>query len=259
MKRFPHKNGTWFKSNDADIYYEVTGDNTGRPLLLLHGGMLNIESFNGMLSCLPDSFYFIGMDSRGHGASTFTDSLSYHSLCQDVEQLLAVMNVEKIDIIAHSDGGVVAMKLAESRPELVNSLVLIGAQWCLADDDPAIKLYESMTPEMWIEKFNDDVDYYNKINKQPRFNDFLLAVKEMWLDQSDNSYPKDKVKNIQCETLIIRGDDDFLVPCDHAVQLAEMINHAHFANIPFCNHSVHEENPALVSSLIMDFYQKRVL
>lgn len=107
-----------------------------------------------------------------------------------------------------------------------------------------------------MEEFKNDVDYYMKINKEPRFNEFLLAVKDMWLNESDNRYPKEWVKKIKCETLIIHGDDDFLVSSEHSVKLAKMIQKSHFADIPFCNHSVHEENPKLVSSLIIDFYKK---
>lgn len=256
MNKFSHINGMYFEINNADVYYEITGNDKGHPLLFLHGGMQNIESFNGILKYLPDEFKFIGIDSRGQGASTFKDELSYEILCNDVKRLLSILKLSKIDIIGHSDGGIVAMKLAESNPELVSSLVLLGTRWCLENKDPVIDLYESITPGLWLEKFKDDIEYYERINKQPRFNELFLAIKEMWLNESDNNYPKDKVKNIKCETLIIHGDDDFLVSCEHSLKLAKMIQKSHFANIPFCNHAVHEENPEIVSSLIIDFYRK---
>ncbi|EPO3921714.1 alpha/beta fold hydrolase [Salmonella enterica subsp. houtenae serovar [1],40:z4,z23:-] len=254
MKTFTHKNGNFFKSKGADIYYEIQGDTNGTPIMLLHGGMLNIESFNPLLSFLPESYMYIGMDTRGHGASTFDGNFSYKTLCEDVEQLLSHLNIKKIDIIGHSDGGTVAMKLAIVNPDLVNSLVLIGAQHCLDKTDPAIEMYKSITPEMWEREFKKDVEYYNKVNREPNLEKIISAIKTMWLDHSVDSYPNDTIKNIICDSLVIHGDDDFLVSRKQTAQLADMLEKSHFANIPFSNHSVHEEKPEIVSSLIFEFY-----
>lgn len=257
MNKFTHYNGTYFISNGANIYYEITGTTEGIPILCLHGGMLNIESFNPLLSFLPKSYMFIGMDTRGHGASTFDGSLSYKMLCEDVEQLLSHLNIPKIDIIGHSDGGTVAMKLAIVNPDLVNSLVLIGAQHCLDKTDPAIEMYKSITPEMWERKFPKDVEYYSKINREPNLGKIISAIKTMWLDRSADSYPNDTIKNITCDSLVIHGDDDFLVSRKQTTQLTNMIKKSHFSNIPFSNHSVHEEKPEVVAQLITEFYAKK--
>lgn len=257
MNKFTHDNGAYFKSNGANIYYEITGATDGIPILFLHGGMLNIESFNHLLSFFPENYMFIGMDTRGHGASTFDGNLSYKILCEDVEQLLLHLHIKKIDIIGHSDGGTVAMKLAITNPHLVNSLVLIGAQHCLNETDPAIEMYESITTEMWEHEFRKDVECYNKINKTPNLEKLISAIKAMWLDRGVDSYPDDTIKNITCDSLVIHGDDDFLVSRKQITQLTDMLEKSHFANIPFSNHSVHEEKPELVASLIQEFYAEK--
>ncbi|EIN3722037.1 alpha/beta fold hydrolase [Serratia marcescens] len=256
MNKFTHNNGAYFKSNGANIYYEITGTTDGIPILFLHGGMLNIESFNHLLSFLPESYMYIGMDTRGHGASTFDGNLSYKILCEDVEQLLLHLNIKKIDIIGHSDGGTVAMKLAIANPHLVNSLVLIGAQHCLDETDPAIEMYESITPELWEHEFKKDVEYYNEINREPNLGKIISAIKTMWLDRSADSYPNEAIKNVTCDSLVIHGDDDFLVSRKQITQLADILKKSHFSNIPFSNHSVHEEKPDVVASLIKEFYEK---
>ncbi len=258
MIKFNHQNGSYMEFNNSNIYYEIKGREDGAPLLFLHGGMSNIESFNGLLKYFHHEFKCIGMDSRGHGASTFTNEFSYQTLCDDVEQLLYRLGIDRVSIIGHSDGGIVAMRLAESKPELVDSLVLIGAQYCLTDDDPAAKLYESITPEKWMSKFKDDFDYYNQLNKQPDFEKLITVVKKMWLDTSSKGYPGESIRKIACDTLIIRGDSDFLVSRAHAMELASLIDNSNFANIPFSSHSVHEEKPDVVSSLIIEFYKHRL-
>lgn len=54
-----HSKGDYLKSNDPDIFYETSDDRDDQLHLFPHGGILNIESFNGVLSCLPAGFSFI--------------------------------------------------------------------------------------------------------------------------------------------------------------------------------------------------------
>lgn len=70
MEIFQHKANTFIEINRAKIYYEDIGDKALPTLLLLHGGLNNIEIFNDLLKILPGQFRVIGIDSRGHGMST---------------------------------------------------------------------------------------------------------------------------------------------------------------------------------------------
>lgn len=69
MVSFSHSNGRTVGVDGAEIYFEITGNERGRPLVLLHGGMGNIEDFNQFVATGFDGFRLIGIDSRGHGAS----------------------------------------------------------------------------------------------------------------------------------------------------------------------------------------------
>src|SRR3989441_8837275 len=51
--------------NGVNYYYAVYG--TGEPLLLLHGGMGQIEMFGPNLTKLAQSRQVIGFDLQGHG------------------------------------------------------------------------------------------------------------------------------------------------------------------------------------------------
>jgi pimeloyl-ACP methyl ester carboxylesterase len=58
--------------NGLDMYYEVYG--TGRPLVLLHGGLLTIGlSFGAMLPALAATWQVIAVELQGHGHTADTD------------------------------------------------------------------------------------------------------------------------------------------------------------------------------------------
>src|SRR5689334_1535643 len=56
--------------NGAALYYEDHGDPAGHPVLLLHGGLANSESWLNLAPVLAAAGYRVIMvDSRGHGRS----------------------------------------------------------------------------------------------------------------------------------------------------------------------------------------------
>lgn len=253
MNVFNHEDGGYIINDDAKIYYEIKGNASGYPIIFLHGGMLNIESFNGLISHIPEKYRCIGIDSRGHGKSTFGRNLSYRLLQNDVEMLMDHLQLEKCSIVGHSDGGTVALRLAASKPERIEKLIAIGAHWHLAADDPAIEIYKNITPEKWISKFPDNVKHYTELNENPRFSELLTEIVKMWLDTSENGYPDGTVDNISCSAMIIRGDEDWLISRNHSNSLSDIINGSVFFNVPFSNHSVHEERPELIAAFILEF------
>ncbi len=61
-------------------------------------------------------------------------------------------------------------------------------------------------------------------------------------------------KNINSETLLIRGDKDFLVSSESIVELQTKIKGALFLNVPFAEHVVHEEQPQLIEIILKQFF-----
>ncbi|TLY12730.1 MAG: alpha/beta hydrolase, partial [Thaumarchaeota archaeon] len=57
--------------NGVNYYYAVYG--TGEPLLLLHGGLGQIEMFGPNLTKLAQSRQVIGVDLQGHGRTPLGD------------------------------------------------------------------------------------------------------------------------------------------------------------------------------------------
>lgn len=57
--------------NGINGYYETHG--SGRPMILLHGGLASSEMFGPVLPTLADHHQVIAVDLQGHGPPTSTD------------------------------------------------------------------------------------------------------------------------------------------------------------------------------------------
>lgn len=104
----------------------VSRRGTGAPLVLVHGYLGSRAQWRHVIGPLADRAEVVTYDQRGHGASTRTGRASDYRIDELVADAVAV--VEAIDagpvhLLGHSLGGVVALRLALERPDLVRSLV----------------------------------------------------------------------------------------------------------------------------------------
>jgi hypothetical protein len=83
--------------NGVNYYYAVYG--TGEPLLLLHGGLGQIEMFGPNLTKLAQSRQVIGVDLQGHGRTPLSDrELSLVDMGNDMADVLKKLGYNKVDV-----------------------------------------------------------------------------------------------------------------------------------------------------------------
>ena len=245
MNTFNHNNGKHYQINGADIYYEEIGNQSGTPLLFLHGGFGNIEDFNTIIPLLKNDYRIIGIDSRGQGKSTLGDKgLSYEILQKDVETILEHLQITKVAIIGVSDGGIIAYRLACFSTLKIEKLITIGSRWHSNNMKETKGILEKVTVPFWKEKHPETIEMYEKLNPLPDFNILTDLVVKMWL--KEESYPNEKLKDINCETLIIHGDKDNLIKRKFVFELSELIPGSDLFNVPFAGHVVYTEQPEIL-------------
>lgn len=100
---------------------------TGAGTLLLHG--YGSDSLSWLLNqpALEPLGALHAVDLPGHGnADADVGDGRIDTLAQRVAQALDAAGLSRLDLVGHSLGGAVAMRLARSRPDLVGSLALIA-------------------------------------------------------------------------------------------------------------------------------------
>lgn len=118
-----------FSSGGFSLQGLACGENTADVVLCLHGWLDNAASFLPIMPLLTDK-RVIAVDWPGHGLSSHRSmDAHYHFIdwVYDLVQLFEINKWQKIDIVAHSMGGMVASAFAAAFPEKVKTLTLIDS------------------------------------------------------------------------------------------------------------------------------------
>ena len=107
---------TYAPVNGLQLYYEIHG--SGRPIVLLHGGLLTIDlSFGPLLEPLAASRQVIAVELQGHGHTADTGRpMTIEALAGDVVALLDHLGIAEADLFGFSLGGLVAYAVALGAP-----------------------------------------------------------------------------------------------------------------------------------------------
>ena len=120
----------WLYSRDGlRLFSRVyAGPRAGAPTVLcLHGLLRNSRDFEELAPHLAERYRVIVPDVRGRGFSERDPDPAHYEIpvyLQDLEPLLGGLGVERTAVIGTSMGGLMAMVLAASRPNLVTRIVL---------------------------------------------------------------------------------------------------------------------------------------
>jgi pimeloyl-ACP methyl ester carboxylesterase len=109
----------------ATLTYDVRGELSNRPVLLLIGSPMGASGFPTLASYLADRT-IVTYDPRGVERSARTDGageLSPDDHAADLITLVDSLDVGPVDIFASSGGAVNALAVAAKRPDLINTLV----------------------------------------------------------------------------------------------------------------------------------------
>lgn len=138
--------------SETPFVAEVTGgevvgsfwgaDESGIPLLGLHGITANHRSFRGLAESVPNPL--LAIDQRGRGGSRdLPGPYGLVQLADDARDVLDAAGLERVIVVGHSMGAFVATRLAERCPDRVLGLVLLDGGLPLRPPPPDVRI----TPE----------------------------------------------------------------------------------------------------------------
>ena len=126
-----HLPGDYAAVNGVRLWYESEG--SGPPLVLIAGGPgFSHSYFHPHFSVLATSFRVIYYDAFGTGKSDRAHDRHEYAFARDVENLEGLrkaLGLEKINVLGHSYGGMVAQAYALRYPESVQKVILVDSSW----------------------------------------------------------------------------------------------------------------------------------
>jgi pimeloyl-ACP methyl ester carboxylesterase len=206
--------------NGLQMYYEIHGAG-GIPLLLLHGGLFNIDlQFGQLLPGLAATRQVIAADFQGHGRTGDIDRpLTSADLASDVVGLLRHLGIAQADVFGFSVGGAVALHLAIKHPALVRKLVVSSVSFHPDGDRPEnSEAVEALTVDA-IAGTPMEQDYQAKSPNPDKLQDLLDKLGQF--DAGFTGWADADIQGIAAPTLLTVGDCD-AVWLEHMVRFLRL-------------------------------------
>lgn len=237
--------------------YKKTGKIT---VVFLHGTGGDLSVWDFMEKPILDKGYsFLSIDLPGHGFSDrLTKTINMQDFSQSIKGILDKEKIEKIILVGHCFGGMVAQELGLMIPKKIMKMILICTYF---------------KPPWWAKYFNPLLSIikhfpFGPIKEHVNFAKFKntqdIDVKRLWSDISHvglASYLKiysgikdwnirDRLKSINFPVLIIGGKKDIIFPPKNQQELAKAIPNAKLILID-SNHIAPVSNPELLKKIIL--------
>lgn len=163
-----------------------------------------------------------------------------------------------------SMGGMVAMEAARQAPERVLGLALLGttarpeSEEMRAIRENAIRLFEQGRMAEVIEP-NVHFAFHPDHAKDPAlvsaYLEFVLRAGADQLIRQNRAViarpdARRHLPRLRCPLLVMHGEDDQLVPFEHARETASLVPHARLVPVPRCGHMLTMEQPAFVNETL---------
>jgi pimeloyl-ACP methyl ester carboxylesterase len=250
------------------IHYEEAGH--GHPVVLLHGGALDLRMWDDQMPAFTEHHRVIRVDARGHGRSE-TPTTPFRQ-CDDIAELLGKLGIERAALVGLSMGAGAATDTALEYPELVSHLVVIGAgtneptfrdPWILDIKRRLAEAEQRRDAPAWIELFlRMGALGPHRETMDPRV---LDRCRQMITDTVAHHVRPDAVPPhhvqgswerlpaLRVEALGIAGLIDAADHIDMVQRFVSAVPGARYAEIDGAAHMVNMERPAEFNALVLEF------
>lgn len=241
-------------STGVRMHYAEFGDPAGVPIVFLHGTSDSWYSFSPVLDYLPVHYHVYMLDQRGHGDSSSPQTgYAMADFADDAIAFMQAMDLQRVTLIGHSMGSVIAQHVAVKAPDRVARLVLIGSTTNPYTDDlvelrNATYALTDPVPDAFAREFQVSTIYnplpesfLNRIVAES-----LKLTAQVWQLAFTGMLADDAVaplEQIQAATLILRGEKDSIWSFAEQESLLARIPDAELRVYLETGHALHWERP----------------
>jgi 3-oxoadipate enol-lactonase len=248
------------------LYYEIEGE--GPWLTLSHSLACDLHMWDPQMELLTKHFKVLRFDTRGHGKSNVPSApYTLEALGQDVVELFLELGIQRTHWMGLSMGGMIGQTMALKWPQLFLSLVLADTT--------------SRRPENAVQMWADRT----KVAREQGMQGLLEITLKRWFTQPyiDANSAKlqkiakgiletpvegfagcssaiahidtfDRLKEINCPTMIIVGIEDHGTPPEMAKKIHSQIKDSVLHIIPDASHISNVEQTEIFNQHLVEFF-----
>ncbi|MEU8077945.1 alpha/beta hydrolase [Catellatospora citrea] len=214
--------GRYAEVNGINLYYETHG--SGRPMILLHGGLGSGEMFGAILPTLADHHQVIAVDLQGHGRTADIDRpLEVPLMADDIGALIEHLGLDRPDVVGFSLGGGVALLTGIRYPDKVGRVVSASANIRRSAIYPEMLGQQGQMNAAAVEFLKDTPMYELYQRVAPRPEDFPRLLDKIGAAMVKDFDFTDEVRGMQVPTLIVAADAD-MAPPSHFVEVFNLLD-----------------------------------
>ncbi len=262
-----------------EMGYRMAGE--GPALLLIHGLAGSSRTWKDVMPRLAENHTVIAPDLMGHGESAKPmGDYSPGAFASGLRDFLGMLDVPQVTVLGQSLGGGVAMQLAYQHPELCERMVLVCSGGLGREVSWILRVLTLPASEYWMpiifpsfakhagERVSGAVSdagiqaphlaemwrAYASITQAPNRHAFIRTMKAV-IDpggQSINATDRLYLATAM-PTLIVWGEDDPVIPVEHAYNAHEAIPGSRLEVFEGIGHFPHSEAPNRFLEVLEDF------
>lgn len=263
-------NGTKYAYSDSE---NSTSKGNKPVVLFAHGLFVDRGIFADQISALKKTHRCIAFDMPGHGHSGYQDAgWSLDDLAVDIALFIEEMRLGPVVFIGQSQGGMVGMRIAARRPDLVSSLVLIGTS-ARAEYPERLATWQSLRHTL-LEGTDGERDAaFAEVQNRVNGADWLKANPELVKKERAIMLGHDRqgitlaldaatlgreavtsiLPDIKAPTLVVCGAEDQATPVELSREIAGAIPGAQLKILPQAGHHLPIEAPLELTAALLEF------
>ena len=246
----------------ANVRVRIEGPEGAPPLILLHGFIYSLESFDAWAADLKRDHRVIRFDLLGHGLSGPDPQKRYspQERAAFIGDLMDALGLERAIVGGNSLGGLAAWRFAAAAPDRVSALILVSpgaypnqgvtdtplsppAPFALFLRNPTEAGVAFALQGVYADKSSlspEGVRRTAVMMRRPGNGDaYVESIEEFSLPD-----PAPLLKTIAAPTLILWGAEDKVIPVGQGAAMAAAIPGAKLIVYPGVGHVAHEEASA---------------
>jgi pimeloyl-ACP methyl ester carboxylesterase len=214
--------GQYAEVNGINLYYETHG--SGRPLILLHGGLGSGEMFGPVLPQLAERHQVVAVDLQGHGRTADIDRpIDVRLMAGDIAALIDHLRLATPDVVGYSLGGGVALQTAARYPAKVRRLVMVSANTRPDAIYAEMRAQQGQVSAAAAEFMKETPMYQLYQRVAPRPEDFPRLLDKIGRAMSEDFDFTEEVRGLRMPTLVVAADAD-MAPPSHYVEVFKLLD-----------------------------------
>jgi len=253
------------KVNNLKVCYQDSKTIGSDMLVILHGWGANKETMAPILNCFGDKYRIVVPDMPGCGKTEEPDrpwnTDDYVYFFKDfLDAILPNRSDKSINVMGHSNGGMVLIKWASENPPELNKLILVDSAGIPAKHSlgwyvkvysyKAIKKLMKMpllgkSIELATEDMRSSAGSEDYRNASPIMKQTMSAL----LAEDVRKY----ISKIKVSTLLVWGDKDTATPLSDGILMNKLISDSGIVTLEGCGHFSYLEQIGRFNS-VLDYF-----